>query len=72
MRTELGDCWDCGWGGKAEYVTLGGHKKVIITCGMLSVNSNGNGVSVMRSLPFRCPNWKKRKRLTIVDGGTAS
>lgn len=72
MRTEWGDCWDCRWVvDEPEYLMLGGVRKMIIRCERLVTSANGQVLSVMRSLPFRCPNFKKRKKLTTVEGGEA-
>lgn len=69
LRRDYGDCWDCDRDPKLEYLLLGGVRKVIITCRRLAESSNGVAIPTMRSLPFRCPNWKRKKKLTVIDGG---
>lgn len=69
LRKENGDCWDCACEHREEFLLLGGVRKIIVTCGHLAEASNGRPIPVMRSLPFRCPNWKKKRKLTVIEGG---
>lgn len=65
-REQQGDCWDCAVEHRKSYVTLGNRRKMIIQCRHVSEN----GSPVMRSLPFRCPNFQAREKLRVIEGGS--